>query len=61
MKYVLSYYQLEDSKWQYHADIIEAESPREIKLPNAPLYSVQVEEYKNKPLYKPVDNLYISR
>ena len=44
-KYVLSYYRLENQTWQYHADIVEADSPKDIKLPNATLYSVQVEQY----------------
>ena len=60
MRYVLSYYQLVDQEWQYHADIVEANSPQEVKLPNATLYYVQLEEYKNEPVDNCVNNLYIS-
>ena len=60
MRYVLSYYQLENGKWQYHADIVEANSPQEVKLPNATLYYVQLEEYKNIPVDNPVNKVFIS-
>ena len=48
MKYILSYYQLENGEWQYHADIVVADSPQEIELPNGILYAVQVEEYNSE-------------
>jgi len=44
-KYILSYYRLVNNQWEYNADIVEADSPKDIKLPNATLYYVQVEEY----------------
>ena len=36
-----------NNQWEYNADIVEADSPKDIKLPNATLYSVQVEQYDN--------------
>ena len=47
MRYVLSYYYLREGQWHYDANIVEADSPRDIELPSdLILYMVQVEEYK---------------